>query len=147
MKLSNVRLLTEKFDETFLFYRDVLGFKVTWGNVGDVYAHFQDAGGYDIALFSRPIMAGAVGTEKLPAAVKSQDRFALILAVDNVDKAFDDLRKKGQNFVTEPADQKDWGIRVAHLRDPDGNLIELMSELSKEKWSNGLREEADRYGH
>lgn len=34
IKISNVRLLVVKFDETFLFYRDVLGFKVTWGNVG-----------------------------------------------------------------------------------------------------------------
>lgn len=28
-------------------------------------------------------------------------------------------------FVTEPHDRPEWVMRVAHLRDPEGNLIEL----------------------
>jgi len=34
-----------------------------------------------------------------------------------------------------------WGIRVAHFRDPESNLIELYSELPKEKWDEDLIED------
>ena len=32
----------------------------------------------------------------------------------------------------EPADGRDWGIRVAYVRDPDGNLIELNHPIPME---------------
>jgi hypothetical protein len=41
MQLTHVRLLVEDFDVCFRFYRDVLGFTVTWGAEGDGYADFQ----------------------------------------------------------------------------------------------------------
>jgi lactoylglutathione lyase len=42
-----------------------------------------------------------------------------------VDATFRELVSKGATVVTEPHDQPTWEIRVAHLRDPDGNLFEL----------------------
>jgi catechol 2,3-dioxygenase-like lactoylglutathione lyase family enzyme len=39
--MNNIRLLVSDFDKTFLFYRDIIGFKVTWGDVGEYYAQFQ----------------------------------------------------------------------------------------------------------
>jgi catechol 2,3-dioxygenase-like lactoylglutathione lyase family enzyme len=38
------------------------------------------------------------------------------------------LRADGVD-VGEPFDRRDWVIRGAHLRDPDGNLIELSNYL------------------
>ena len=38
------------------------------------------------------------------------------------------------------------GNRIAYLRDPDGNLIELSGALDRAKWSPGLEEAARRYG-
>jgi len=32
-------------------------------------------------------------------------------------------------FETEPTDRSVWGIRTAHFRDPDGNLIEINHAL------------------
>lgn len=49
--------------------------------------------------------------------------------VDDVDVAYQQLRDKGITFVTEPLDRPDWGIRTAHFRDPDGNLIEIYNNL------------------
>ncbi|HLE12160.1 MAG TPA: VOC family protein [Bacteriovoracaceae bacterium] len=130
MKLSNIRLLVEKFDETFLFYKDVLGFTVTWGDVGEVYAAFKVGESGELSIFSRSLMSQAIGTSDLPANnFNVQDRVALIIDVGNVDQVYGNLKSQGQKFLTPPTDQKDWGIRVAHLRDPDGNLIELMSDI------------------
>jgi catechol-2,3-dioxygenase len=37
MKLNNIRLCVTKYRECFFFYRDILGFKVLWGNEASNY--------------------------------------------------------------------------------------------------------------
>ena len=53
-------------------------------------------------------------------------------------------KQVGGSLITAPTDMPQWGIRTAHLRDPDGNLIEAFSHLPKEEWSEGLRSEGER---
>jgi hypothetical protein len=55
------------------------------------------------------------------------------------------LKARGAQFVADLTDRPDWGIRTAHLRDPDGNLIELNSPLPREQWADELADEAQRY--
>lgn len=43
--------------------------------------------------------------------------------------------------MAEPKDYPDWGIRAAHVRDPDGNLIEIENEMPKGEWSQELLKE------
>ncbi len=74
-------------------------------------------------------MAEAVGRSALPSDVAAQDRFCLVIEVENVDETHAQLVEKGVEFVVGPKDMKQWGIRTAHLRDPDGTLIELASSL------------------
>ena len=68
MRLQHPRLLVSKFAECFLFYRDVMGFKVTWGSEDDSYASFTDREGEEatLALFKSQAMAEVVGTAELP---------------------------------------------------------------------------------
>ena len=131
MKFDNTRLLVNKFDETFLFFQDKLGLKANWGKPGDVYAQFAFPGGGEIGLFKRELMAKTVGKSNLPSSVPAQDTFALIIRVENVDQTYRKLKAAGISFVNEPSDKTDWGIRVAHLRDPDGDLLEIFSEIKK----------------
>jgi len=145
MKLNNIRLLVSKFDETFLFYRDILGFKVIWGDIGDNYAQFQTGGSVDLSIFSKSLMADTVGTSLLPVQAAAQDNTALVFAVDDLDSLYASLSNKGISFINKPTDQPDWGIRVSHLRDPEGNLLEFMMELPKEKFSKNLKEDFDKY--
>ena len=63
------------------------------------------------------------------------------MQVDSVNETYNLLQNKGVKFLTEPKDMTAWGIRVAHFRDPENNLIELYSELSKEKWDDHLIED------
>lgn len=146
MKLNNIRLLVSKFDETFLFYRDLLGFKVTWGNVGENYAQFQTGDGGELSLFSKALMAHTVATTHLPSQGAIQDSFALIFAVDDLNQFYKSLTAKGAKFISAPTDQPDWGIRTTHLRDPEGNLLEFMSEMPKEKFSAELKRDFNKYG-
>ncbi len=132
IRLNNTRLLFADFPAMFRFYRDELGFKPTFGSEQDVYADF-DAGGANVALFRRDLMAQAVGTQELPAETESQDRVALIFEAENVDAEYTRMCRQGVAFVTPPTDMPDWGIRTAHLRDPDGNLLEVFSPISAQR--------------
>jgi len=128
MKLNNIRLLTTNFDDSFRFYSGVLGFEVVWGAPGEAYAHFRLPGG-ELALFDRRVMAEVVGTQQLPAKACAQDTFALVISVKSVDETYHELLAKGVKFIGAPVDHREWGIRTAHLRDPEGNLLELSSDL------------------
>ena len=130
MRLTNVRLLVANYRTCFRFYRDVLGFDVAWGDEEGQYAEFKTGDGV-VALYKRELMAEAVGTTEKPADADAQDRAAVIFEVEDVDIACEQLRAQGVELVTQPQDRPDWGVRTAHLRDPDGNLIELCRELSQ----------------
>ena len=123
MRLTDVRLLVTDFGACLAFYRDTIGLDIRL-EVADVYAEF-DGRPTTLSIFGRRDMATVVGASDRPADADAQDRAALIFAVDDVDAAVAALRDRGAAFVTEPHDQETWGIRVAHLRDPDQNLIEL----------------------
>ncbi len=127
-KFTYTRLLVADFKACFLFYRDILGFKATFGSEDDVYADF-DTGNVTLALFAKQSMSEAVGTTQLPADAKTQDTVCLCFAVENVDAACEQLKKQGVGLVTEPADRAGWGIRAVHFRDPAGNLIEINQPL------------------
>lgn len=99
-----------------------------WGDLESGYADLK-TGHTMVALYDRKIMAEAIGTADLPLQSDAQDKFSMIFEVDNVDKEAADLRKKGIELETEPQNRPEWGIRTAHLRDPDGNLIELFESL------------------
>lgn len=124
----HIRLLVADFPACFRFYRDVLGFAAGYGAEDEVYADFL-VGDQTLALFRRGLMAKAVGTSGKAVMADAQDRAALVLATDDVDRAVAALRARGVTLTAGPQDQPDWGIRAAHFRDPDGNLIEINSPL------------------
>ncbi len=129
-KFIYTRLLVSNFKACFLFYRDIMGFQATFGSENDVYADFN-TGDVTLALFDRLEMSKAVGTSQLPADPQAQDKMCLCFAVDDVDATCQKLNLQAIPLITEPANKPDWGIRVAHFRDPDGNLIEVNQPLEK----------------
>ena len=64
----------------------------------------------------------------------------LIFAVEDLNAIAERLVDHGIALVSEPSDRPEWGIRAAHLRDPDGNLIELNSPLPVDQWTETLQE-------
>ena len=128
MKFSNIRLLVKDFDTSFTFYNNILGLECTWGKLGDNFASFNIGQPSGLTLFKSELMSMAINDEK--KNVVSLDKIAIILQVENVDATYNSLSAKGVQFITEPRDMTAWGIRVAHFRDPENNLIELYSELS-----------------
>jgi lactoylglutathione lyase len=122
------RLLVSNFKACFIFYRDILGFTPIYGTEDEVYADF-DCGPVNISLFDKYLMNKAIGNEGLPVSSQEQDKVCLVFAVENVDLVCQQLYERGVPIVSYPTDRSDWGIRTAHFRDPDGNLIEINQPL------------------
>jgi catechol 2,3-dioxygenase-like lactoylglutathione lyase family enzyme len=122
VRLTHVRLLVSDYGACFRFYRDAMGFRVTFGDEDGPYSDFDAGADVELALF--------VGDHQLSATpAAGGDQAVLIFSVDDVDSALAELRGRGADIAGEPVDRDDWGIRVAYLRDPDGHLIELNHPL------------------
>ena len=123
-RFSQLRILVDDFAASFRFYHDVLGLAPqTPEQESGPYACFKASdGGTDIALLSRTLM-GAVsigGSGGAGGAV-------LVLKVDDVDAAYGKATGNGAEGVAAPVDQPSWGMRVAHVRAPEGTLVEFCS--------------------
>lgn len=128
MKLTHIRLLVHDIDACRSFYKDKLSLKEQLGVVEGIYYEFV-AGNCILALYKRELMESVAGVAM--ASEKVIDKVALTFEVADVDAAYMALRAKGVEFVTEPHDQDAWVLRVTHLRDPEGNLIEINAPLKK----------------
>jgi lactoylglutathione lyase len=130
MRLTHVRLLVRDFPTAFSFWRDTVGLPVRGGDEQGPYAEF-DTGSATLAIFSATAMSNATGVTSGRGG-RGADDMMIILEVDDVDEAVRELEGRGVRFASQPTDQPDWHIRVAHFRDPDGSLIELISGLRGE---------------
>ncbi|GAA1243722.1 hypothetical protein GCM10009665_38170 [Kitasatospora nipponensis] len=128
------RLLVTRFAECFRFYDavlpELLGAVRMKGDEGGPYANWDVDGQGVLVLFDRAALAATVGTAALPpAAPPAQDAAMLVSRVPDVAAALAFCLAHGGSEVVGPTDRPDWGptLRTAHLRDPEGTLVELQS--------------------
>jgi lactoylglutathione lyase len=145
MELNCIRLLVKDFDRCFRFYAETLELNVTWGQVGGDYASFDIGIPSGLSIFKSDLMASVIGNSEKSLPTDNREKIAIILKVENVDQSYQDFSEKGVKFITQPSDMTGWGIRVAHFRDPESNLIEIWSELAKEKWDKDLLDDAKEF--
>ncbi len=133
MELTHTRLLVNDIEACHRFYADVLGLGEAVVKVEGIYYEFL-AGPGRLGLYKRDLMQSVTGVVPAPTAgaqaARSGDQAVLTFQVVDVDAAYAELKGRGASFVTEPHNQDAWVLRVAHLRDPEGNLIELNASLS-----------------
>ena len=122
--VSHLRLVVADLKPCIAFYRDVLGLEVA-ADVPGIYAEFATAGAR-LALVGEATMGAVVGRP----APRAGDAVVVCLKVDDVDAMAAKAKSRGAALVREPHDQPTWLQRVAHLRDPAGNLVELWTRLA-----------------
>ncbi|MEE1784620.1 glyoxalase/bleomycin resistance/extradiol dioxygenase family protein [Streptomyces sp. SP17BM10] len=127
------RLLVTRFAECFGFYRAVLppltGAVLVKGAPEGPYANWDVDEQAVLVLYDRAAMAATVGSTDLPVRSAAQDSAMLVFRVDDVDEALALCLAHGGTLAVPATDRPEWGpnLRSAHLRDPDGRLIELQS--------------------
>lgn len=134
MDALHPRLLVDRFADCFRFYDAVLpaliGAVRASGGVSGPYAHWDVDGQGVLVLFDRGAMAAVTGTDGLPAdAPPAQDRSMFVCRVDDVDAGLALCLARGAELTAPARDRPEWGpgLRTAHVRDPEGNLVELQS--------------------
>ena len=141
MKFSNVRLLVKDYEKCFEFYTKQLGLEVAWGNSQSGYASFKVADGIEgLAIFPSDEMAKTIGNADKALPSGGREKSLVSFGVEDVDAAYRELSARGLQFINTPVDRPCWGMRVVHLHDPEGNLVELFSELPPEKWCEEMKE-------
>jgi catechol 2,3-dioxygenase-like lactoylglutathione lyase family enzyme len=127
-RFVTARILARDYRATLEFYRDTLGLPVAQmiGDENGPYCEIglgrpQDDQGR-IAIYKRELFFENVMTlSKTPTS----DSIMIAVHVDDVASAVQQLEAKGLHFETPVTDRQEWAIRTAHLRDPEGNLVEL----------------------
>lgn len=117
-------LVVEDLDAALGFYVDRLGLTVSHRTAQ--YAQLV-TGTTRLAFYTRRAMEETLGR---PLSRPSEDApaFELGFKVDDVDAAFAELVEAGALPAAEPRDRP-WGQRTGYVRDPDGNLVELVQDL------------------
>ncbi len=110
--LEGIVLYSQDLDRAKVFYRDVLGLRMLLEE--DHVVHF-DAGSVRLAIHRYPT----------GQALEVREGF-LVFAVDNLATVYEELRRRGAEFLGSPADRP-YG-RVAYLHDPEGHEIGLLEE-------------------
>ena len=114
--LRGATIWSEDLNNLLPFYRDLLGFKV----------------GLQIEGF---VVLGDLGTPTLALGTHSEvrgrntdpARHMVGLGTDDVDADWKRLKAAGVEFVENPTDYGT--LRIATLKDPEGNLLQLLQPL------------------
>ncbi|MEU1267290.1 VOC family protein [Streptomyces sp. NPDC005799] len=126
MELAQVRLLVADFAACYRFYADVLGLKPQSGASEGPYEKFSPAtGSAGIALQDRSMMAEVL--DELGDTATGH-RSMVVLRVDDLDAYCERITERGATVLHGPVPMTD-RMRVAHLKDPEGNLVELQEWL------------------
>ncbi|MFI9241724.1 VOC family protein [Streptomyces sp. NPDC053086] len=126
MELAQVRLLVTDFAACYRFYADVLGLKPQSGATEGPYEKFSPhVGSAGIALQDRSMMAELLNELGETA---TGHRSLVVLRVDDLDAYCAQIASRGAVLLHGPAPLTD-RMRVAHLKDPEGNLVELQQWL------------------
>ncbi|MEV0002633.1 VOC family protein [Micromonospora sp. NPDC050980] len=121
-----VNLYTADIEAGIRFYRDLLGFTETFRTpAGAVPEHVElRLGGCTLGLGTTEAARRAHGVTAEPG----RPAMALVVWTHDVDAAFARLTAAGAPAVRSPHDSGN-DNRNALLRDPDGNLVEIVSKI------------------
>ena len=120
-----VNLYTRDIEAGIRFYRDLLGFTETFRTPTEgVPEHIElKLDGFVLGLGTVEAAKRVHGVDAVPGS----PAMVLVVWTDDVDKAFADLTAAGAPAVQPPHDTGN-NNRNALLRDPDGNLVEIVAK-------------------
>jgi lactoylglutathione lyase len=122
-----VNLYTSDIEAGIRFYRDLLGFEETFRTPREgtpEHVEFR-LDGFTLGLGTVEAASRVHGVQAAPGS----PAMVLVVWTDDVDQACSDLAAAGVPTVQPPHDTGN-NNRNALLRDPDGNLVEIVAKRS-----------------
>lgn len=120
-----VNLYTRDIEAGLRFYRDLLGFTETFRTPHEgTPEHVElQLGGFTIGLGTVEAARRVHGVDAAPGS----PAMVLVVWTDDVDAAYAELVAAGVPAIQQPHDTGN-SNRNALLRDPDGNLVEIVAK-------------------
>ena len=115
-KLYVVRVFVSDFERALTFYTEKLGMGVAFRSDEMGWAQL-DTGEANLGIERVEPGADEEGLVGRYVGVS--------LSVDDIEKAYQTLKERGVPFEGPP-ERMPWGGVMAHLRDPDGNVLTLL---------------------
>jgi catechol 2,3-dioxygenase-like lactoylglutathione lyase family enzyme len=127
MRVHHVAISTAQFERLRAFYVETLDVPVLGGFL-EQQILFLDAGGVTLELVGESDAAEAAPGQTEPDGFERRGWQHLAWEVPDVDAAYADLLARGVTSHSPPEDFPRGAphVRIAFLRDPDGNLLELV---------------------
>ena len=116
-KLYGVRIFVRDWERALAFYSETLGMPVAFAGPEAGWAEL-DTGTAHLAL-ERVDPRDAEATDLTGRFV------AVSLQVEDIQATYEELVARGVEFLGPPEEQS-WGGFLAHLRDPEGNVLTLL---------------------
>jgi len=133
MEIDYIALFVVDVERSLIFYRDVLGFsfdKLNKVDSAEGYSGRLKIGLYDRLWLSK--LFGDRGEQPI-----SGHPFLLSMSVDNLDLVYGQIYKQMSGSQTtipidiiSPPQIMPWGQKILFLRDPDGNLVEIVQSAT-----------------
>lgn len=124
-----VILYVRDLERAVAFYRDTVGLSFRFADAG--YAEFATEG-VRFGLYERARLLDLIGIEGAGRGPAGE----VLVLVEDVDAEADRLRRAGATVLSGPTDRP-WGHRTLHVRDPDGNVVELAQEIPRREPRSG----------
>jgi predicted enzyme related to lactoylglutathione lyase len=115
--LESAIIWTDDIGRLLPFYRDLLGLKPEFES-DEFVAFGSPAGGMQLGLGRHTEVSGST---------KDPFRMMLNLSVDDCQAEYDRLSGQGVEFLREPSAENE-NLIMATLKDPDGNVLQLMQQ-------------------
>lgn len=118
-EVGQIAVPVTDIERAVAFYRDVLGMRFLFQAPPDLA--FFDLNGVRLLLDG-------------PAKKQAGSSSVIYFKVSNLEGAFETLSTRGVNFEATPhliAEMPDYELWMAFFRDPDKNLLALMSEVKE----------------
>lgn len=117
MKLFAIRIFVDDWDAACDFYRNKLGLPETFCDSNMGWAQFS-------------VGEANLGIERVAPTDKEAQQLVgrfvgISLQVDDLQKAYTDLKERGVEF-DGPPEKQPWGGSLANFRDPSGNTLTLI---------------------
>lgn len=124
---ANTRLYVDDYDRCLEFYRDILGLEVAMQSQVDRYIELA-TGSTKLTIMCRGKIKEYFGSGTSVSFGQNDDAIALSFGVKDVDEACKYFESKNVEIVSQPWNFASWGVKLALIRDPEGNLVELVQD-------------------
>lgn len=137
MDLAPVRVLAEDVGETLAFYESI-GCEHSQGDRAGPYLELTTPGGFRIGIDQRPgpgndegDWSPIIGGIRVFAHDEApSDQIVLSIGVGDLESALAAGCDAEGQLLAEPSERREWELRLAHMRDPNGVLVELTTPIA-----------------